>query len=323
MTKKRKPARKRNMWPFAAKGVKDTTPARGGIAAHTKSGKKPTSAGAQYKGYSIRLLEDGSYVIPKIDPDTQFEDLKQAKRFVDSETKARRNNPSWRAYVGGRFVGTAYGATKKEALARFADPSDRYASSIVLKSSSREVPEPGETPAQTRRRYASNPGKNRKSKRNPSAQSAEAYQDFHGRPSEETVTVETKVHYHKHLSACGELRKLVIQVPGKLFKVNLAGFKKALLCENEQHNQLFIEGGDQAVDVKRFGIKTPHEVETLGDVRNIEYFTTKDHLGSDGGEALYVHAFKKPYPVLIYHALDKQLTFAGGKYKVLPEGIEG
>src|ERR1039458_4412131 len=93
--------RKKNMWPFApSQPTRQRTPARGGIAAHTKSGKKPTSAGAQYKGYSIRLLEDGSYVIPKIDPDTQFEDLKQAKRFVDSETKARRNpSDAYRAGV--------------------------------------------------------------------------------------------------------------------------------------------------------------------------------------------------------------------------------
>jgi hypothetical protein len=108
-----------------------------------------------------------------------------------------------------------------------------------------------------------------------------------------------------------------------LFRVPMKDFDGALLCENEQHNQLFIEGGNQVVDPKTFGVRTFHEVESLGEVRRIEYFTTKEHLGSDGGEALYVHAFQKPYPVLIYHALDKQLTFAGGKYKVLPEGIEG
>jgi hypothetical protein len=169
------------------------------------------------------------------------------------------------------------------------------------------------------RRHKHNPGK---SKRNPSAQSAEAYQDFHGRPSEEVVTVKTEVHYHKHLAACGELRKLVIKPVGKLFSVTLSGFKKALLAFNEKRTQLFIEGGDQAVDLRQFGIKTPHEVETLGEVRVIEYFTIKDHLGDEGGKAVYVHKFHKPYPVLIYNVLDQQLTFSGGSYKVLAEGID-
>ena len=298
--------RKKNMWPFApSQPTRQRTPARGGIAAHTKSGKKPTSAGAQYKGYSIRLLEDGSYVIPKIDPDTQFEDLKQAKRFVDSETKARRNKGNLPTYY---YIGSQQFSTRQDAVRKATGYANEEGKPITVTVES----------GKRTKDFKVMPGK-----RNPSEQAAEAYQDFHGRPSEETVTVQTKVHYHKHLSACGELRKLVIQAPGKLFKVDLAGFKKALLCENEAHNQLFIEGGDQTVDVKKFGIKRPHEVETLGDVRNIEYFTTKDHLGKDGGEALYVHKFEKPYPVLIYHALDKQLTFAGGKYKVLPEGIEG
>jgi hypothetical protein len=159
-------------------------------------------------------------------------------------------------------------------------------------------------------------------KRNPASQASEAYTDFHGRASEEVVTVKTEVHYHKHLAACGELRKLVIKPVGKLFSVTLSGFKKALLAFNENRTQLFIEGGDQSVDLKQFGIKTPHETETLGEVRVIEYFTIKDHLGDEGGKAVYVHKFSKPYPVLIYNVLDQQLTFSGGSYKVLAEGID-
>ena len=157
---------------------------------------------------------------------------------------------------------------------------------------------------------------------NPASQASEAYTDFHGRPSEEVVTVKTEVHYHKHLAACGELRKLVIKPVGKLFTVSLSGFKKALLAFNEKRTQLFIEGGDQAVDLRQFGIKAPHETETLGEVRVIEYFTIKDHLGNEGGKAVYVHKFHKPYPVLIYNVLDQQLTFSGGSYKVLAEGID-
>jgi hypothetical protein len=164
--------------------------------------------------------------------------------------------------------------------------------------------------------------KRNKGKRNPAAEAAEAYTDFHGRPSEEVVTVKTEIHYHKHLAACGELRKLKVKPVGKLFTVSLSDFKKAFLAFNENRTQLFIEGGDQTVDLKQFGIKQAHEVETLGEVKVIEYYTIKDHLGSEGGQATYVHKFAKPYPVLIYNVLDKQLTFSGGSYKVLAEGID-
>jgi hypothetical protein len=271
------------------------------VAACKPKRNKPAVSGALYKSFPITLNDYGYYIVAKIDRDSWFDTIPEAKKHIDWWI-GRKRNPS-DAYAAGvaamKAAAARHGTTNlTPSIAQREEW--RHAWGDFMKGWKAEAKRP-----------------------NPATEAAEAYQDFHGRPSEETVTVETKVHYHKHLSACGELRKLVIQVPGKLFKVTVAGFKKALLCENEAHNQLFIEGGDQAVDVKRFGIKTPHEVETLGDVRNIEYFTTKDHLGKDGGEALYVHAFQKPYPVLIYHALDKQLTFAGGKYKVLPEGIEG
>jgi hypothetical protein len=162
----------------------------------------------------------------------------------------------------------------------------------------------------------------KKHKRNPAEAATEAYTDFHGRAPDELVKVEKTVHFHRHLAGAGELRKLEVKAAGKLFHVTLSNFKGALLAFNEKRNQLFIEGGDQAVDLKQFGIRTAHEVETLGEVRAIEYYTRKDHLGRDGGTATYVHRFHKPYPVLIYHTIDKLLEFSGGSYKVLPEGIE-
>jgi hypothetical protein len=162
----------------------------------------------------------------------------------------------------------------------------------------------------------------KKSKRNPATEAAGAYQGFHGRPSDELVEVREQIHFHRHLAGAGKLEKLVVEVPRKLFRVTLKNFKGALLCFNEARSQLFIKGGDQAVDLRQFGIKEPHEIETLGLVRVVEYFTTKDHLGSEGGTATYVHKFHRPYPTLIYHTIDKRLEFAGGAYDVPDEGID-
>lgn len=163
----------------------------------------------------------------------------------------------------------------------------------------------------------------RKSKGNPAGLAVEGYNEFHGRDSEETVTVTKQVHYHKHLSSAGELERLDV-VSRQGIKVSLTGFGGALLAFNESKTQLFIEGGDQSVDLAQFGIspKRAHEYETLGDVTAVEYYTTKDHLGEEGGTAIYRHKFSKPYPELVYQTLNRQLIFSGGKYVILPEGID-
>lgn len=170
---------------------------------------------------------------------------------------------------------------------------------------------------------------------NPALAAIEGYEAFHGREPEEMVTVSRTVHFHKHLSGAGKLKRLVILPVKGRRKVVLSGFGGALLAFNEARSQLFIEGGDQSVDVTVFGInETPHELETLGQVKTIEYFTTKDHLGDEGGTATYVHKFRTTnengqhvtiriarYPDLIYRTLDQQLEFSGGSYTILPEGI--
>ena len=135
--------------------------------------------------------------------------------------------------------------------------------------------------------------------------------------------VKKEIHYHRHLASAGKLEKLeVVSRPG--YKVILSGFKGALLCFNEKRTQLYVEGGDQAVDLQQFGIEPgeAHEMEVLGEVRAVEYFTTKDHLGSEGGTAIYRHKFEKPYPELQYDVRNEQLIFSGGKYVILPEGID-
>ena len=79
---------------------------------------------------------------------------------------------------------------------------------------------------------------------NPADAAAAKYEEFHGRPSEETVTVKREIHYHKHLAALGKLKKLVV-VSREGYKVPIDRFKGATLCENEKGTQLYVEGGDQ------------------------------------------------------------------------------
>jgi hypothetical protein len=158
-------------------------------------------------------------------------------------------------------------------------------------------------------------------KRNPSQAAAEAFEEFHGRPSEEVITVTQKVHYHSNLAAIGKLEALKgVTCAGSPFL--LEDFGGALLCMNEKKTQLFVRGGNQKVDPADFGADAEHELQTLGYVKVIEYFTTKNHLGKEGGTAVYVHKFSRPYPDLIYDVVNKQLLFAGGSYSMPPEGID-
>ena len=178
-----------------------------------------------------------------------------------------------------------------------------------------------------------NPGR----KKNPSGEAQQAYEEFHGEPPSETVVVEKKVHFHKHLASAGELRRLEVRRKVDRGITTLTRFKGALLAFNEAKSQLFIEGGDQTISLAAFAIdpNEAHEMETLGQVLSIDYFTTKTHLGDEGGEATYEHGFRMTnengkhvvvtiarYPDLIYSVPNEQLYFSGGSYLIRAEGID-
>lgn len=189
---------------------------------------------------------------------------------------------------------------------------------------------------------------------------AEEYAGFHGRPSDEQVIVRTPIEFDLNLWGLGELVKLVMKTEDGRAHVTLKNFGGTILASNKKRNQLFIEGGDQSVDLAQFGIADPHETEVLGKVHRVYYYTVKDHLGDDGGEAIYNHRFggrrpasqlnpsrrgslryfsltgkrkvkvnghsrlvvSKP-PTLIYDTRNKLLSFSGGGYVIPDEGIDG
>jgi hypothetical protein len=168
---------------------------------------------------------------------------------------------------------------------------------------------------------------------NPATASAEAFEEFHGFAPSEVITVTKKIHYHKHLAAAGKLTHLDVWGVDETGH-KITGFKGAFLAFNEEKNQLFVEGGDQAVNLADFEIDPPHELETLGRLTDIGYQTNKTHLGDEGGEAVYVHKFRSTnkdgrhvivriarYPDLIYDVRNEQLLFSGGSYEILREGI--
>lgn len=167
------------------------------------------------------------------------------------------------------------------------------------------------------------PKKNR-GRRNPVPAAQERYERFHGHPSKDLVEVKTTIYSHGVLSAIGDLKKLVIVTPTGQ-RVIIKGFKGAFLAQNEAATQLYIEGGDQSVNLADFGIRQPvHEKEVLGVCQNVYYFTTKDHLRpEDGGTATYNHRFGRKKPTIVYDVRNQLLEFAGGGYTIPDEGIDG
>jgi hypothetical protein len=184
-----------------------------------------------------------------------------------------------------------------------------------------------------------------KGRANPIESARERYARFHGRASGEDLQIRTPIHEHSVLAALGYLRKLVVITVGAGHKVTISNFGKSktgapcILAMNEDATQLFIDGGDQSVNLSDFGIFEPyHERETLGRVEYVYYFTTKDHLApEDGGEATYKHKFggvreiktargkrkrvRSALPDLIYDVRNKLLEFSGGGYTIPDEGI--
>jgi hypothetical protein len=176
-------------------------------------------------------------------------------------------------------------------------------------------------------------------KKNPTGRTAaDAYRDFHGRDAKEIVEFESTHHFPKQTSAIGDLIELDIRVPkdrhvrGGQF-VTLANFGECYLTEHPRLKQIYVEGGDQSLDLAKFGLddSEPHEWEYLGELVRCVYFTTKDHLGKDGGTADYHHRFgkneltlKKTELIKVgYHVPDEQLWFIGGGYEIPSEGIDG
>ena len=175
--------------------------------------------------------------------------------------------------------------------------------------------------------------KNNPKRRNPEDSAADRFQDFHGEPAKEVLTWTEGYRYHGVTSDIGKLVSLVVSLPRARGggAVEIAGLKGAHLTMNEAGTQLFVEGGDQSLDLAQFGVKTEHDREYLGELARVTYHTNKTHLGRDGGNADYVHTFgrmessgkKTERPQVFYDVLNEEILIAGGGYEIPSEGIDG
>jgi len=190
-------------------------------------------------------------------------------------------------------------------------------------------------------------------RRNPEAQAAVAFEQFTGFPSGLITKIEETEHVHSVTWSAGQLIALVLvdvhNKPIELLsngwsyegpKADIAGkptksangwqFDPAttldeitwLTC-SEKGDQLFIQGGDQKLDVKALGFEASdvHDHMLIGTILRIWYRARKTFEAQGREPVDFYHDFGKEgskgvCPVLMYKPRDPSLQIAGGRYTI-------
>lgn len=334
---------RKNLWPFSDAKKHGAIPAHGGLAKFAPgTTKKPVRVSASsYKGYKIARTEDGEW-FSTLDPDSWYETSAQVKRAIDS-------------YIKGRSNPSKFDRCVKEVQAR-GGAANAYAVCTAARTRNPVTLVPlGLYDVQTLDTVGKGiyKGLKRSKRGNPGeisdSESVErSYELFHGRPAGETIYEDKDMYLGPaKMWSVGDLIKIKLRAPNGDI-VTLKDFESpdgsaCHLTANRGGTQLYVRKGDQRVDLEEFDIGAPyHDKEDLGEVLMIWYFTTKDHLGSEGGEANYYHRLgeehairpvktsyefgkiktrRVPRPRLAYDTRNVELEFIGGEYIVEVEGI--
>lgn len=173
-------------------------------------------------------------------------------------------------------------------------------------------------------------------KRNPESGAAHFYEKFHGKPSTEEVVIEEEEHYHENLGTIGTLCAMVVDTPtGKRATITFDD-DIPFLCASEDGTQLYIEGGNQEIDLKALGMDSKEWVKDrmvigqfaepeAGRRWNISYITAKRfdqfqeiEYQHDLGEANEGEpkSKRRESPILEYDTRNCHLFISGGQYRI-------
>ncbi len=170
---------------------------------------------------------------------------------------------------------------------------------------------------------------------NPESSAAALYESFHGKPSTEELLITEDVHSHEHLAVLGRAVECWIDTPTGLracIEFDQNDEEPIFVCSAEDGRQLYIEGGDQAVDLaslKMDGEEWRKDRMVLGQFsepepkaagkkprkHNLTYNTKKDF---DQFETIdYQHDLGEETgvrPYLEYDPRNQHLYITGGQY---------
>jgi hypothetical protein len=131
----------------------------------------------------------------------------------------------------------------------------------------------------------------------------------------------------------------IMDVNGKTFALDSPGFSRGrdgnwnfandtpmtkiiMLTSAEDGRQLFVQGGDQSIDLKALGMDSEKRDNMLiGTITQITYRTRKsfdDNKAIDYYHDLGKEGSKGVMPVLIYHPRSEKMEVSGGRYHIAP-----
>jgi hypothetical protein len=161
--------------------------------------------------------------------------------------------------------------------------------------------------------------------RNPESAAADLYEEFHGQPPAETLEIVTEKSEHEWLTQLGQLVELKVQTVTNLDATFRFSKEAPELCSSEDGKQLYIEGGDQEIDLKALkmdGEKWVKDSMTIGVLYELTYRTKK---GFHKFKTIdYFHKLGEEsgvQPYLLYDPRNALLSISGGQYHTKPEGI--
>lgn len=155
-------------------------------------------------------------------------------------------------------------------------------------------------------------------KRNPVEAAAALSEAFHGRPAHRITEYSEELHEHDVLADLGALVEIKLKYPSATIRFD-PGVR---LASSEDGAQLFIERGDQSIDLSAaFPECDPSKEKViLGEVFKLTYATAKYHLGKeDKIPGPYEHMLAEEggsRPLLVYDTRNQKLELVGGTYHI-------
>jgi hypothetical protein len=167
--------------------------------------------------------------------------------------------------------------------------------------------------------------KSHQKKRNPESAAAELYEEFHGQPPAETLEIVTEKEEHQYLTQIGQLVELKVETVTQLDATFRFHKEAPELCSSEDGRQLYIEGGDQEIDLKALkmdGEKWLKDSMVIGVLYEVTYrtakgfhkFKTTDYFHKLGEES-------GVQPFVLYDPRNALLSISGGQYHTKDIGI--
>lgn len=162
-------------------------------------------------------------------------------------------------------------------------------------------------------------------KPNPESDAAHLYEDFHGRPSTKIIDSVQEIHEPDELSGLGDLVEMKVATVTGLEATLSFKDDPPLLCASPSRRQLYLQDGDQGLDLaslKMNGKGWVRESMVIGVISELTYSTEKGFekfvprdffhkLGEESGVQ----------PLLLYDPASKLLAITGGTYQIKREGI--